>query len=157
MGDRTWTGIKFSGTINSDVAEGLLAGLNDECNDCSSNIDMSKGVDHFTLEHLRDPHNQFSDDECNYATMEYIEAYCRDHHISYFKTWCAGGDYSSGMEIYNAIVDQTWQIADVDGEPAVGLRELIKAHAEGKIEDTIGFYQGFLDWEKNYPPLEIVE
>lgn len=152
MGDRTWTGIQFSGIISKDVAEGLLDELNAQCDDCSNDV---PNVRKFSLEHLQVPHNQFTDDECNYATMEGVEDYCRECHISYRKTWNTGGDYSSGVEIYNALVDQTWAINDVEGEPVIGVNDLVEAHAAGKIEDMINYLKSFTDWEKNYPPLEI--
>lgn len=152
MGDRTWTGIQFSGAITREVAEGLIEQLEAQGCDC----DLGPQGD-LTIEHLRAPHNPFTDYECNYATMEGVETYCREHHISYFKEWSAGGGYGSGMEIYCAVVDTSWEVQDVEGEPVISLRDLISAHKEGKIEETINYLKGFTDFEKNYPPLEIVE
>lgn len=157
MGDRTWTGIQFSGIITEDVGHELLGLLDDQCEGCQDGPELVAGHAEvkFTLDHLRVPHNQFYDGECNYGTMEAIEAFCQEHNISYFKTWQAGGEYGPGMEIYHAIVDQTVQCPDIDGEPVIGLKELIDAYDEGKIDDKIKFLRSFKDWEANFPPIEI--
>lgn len=75
MGDRTWTGITFSGKVNKEIAEGLV-----ECLIAQGCQDQDGGRD-LTLDDLRKPHEQFSDDECNYATMEGVESHCEEHGI----------------------------------------------------------------------------
>lgn len=157
MGDRTWTGIQFSGIVTREVAEELLDLLDMQCCGCHAGPELGRGHadNKFQIEHLAEPHNQFYDDECNYATMEDIESFCREHHVSYFKSWQAGGDYGPGMEIYHAIVDQAVQCSDIDGEPVIGLDELIKAYDKGEIDDKIKFLRSFKDWEANFPPIVI--
>jgi hypothetical protein len=150
MGDRTWTSITFSGIISREVADELVEQLKDQ----GCYVDVGPEGD-LSIEHLRMPHAQFYDEECNYAQMEGVEAYCQEHHITYFKSWSAVGDYGPGMEIYHAIADQIVQCANVDGEPVIELKQLIKAHSEGRIEDMIGYLKSFSDFEKNNPPLVI--
>jgi hypothetical protein len=153
MGDRVWTAIQFSGVITREVADALVEELNGQCNDASHG---PEGRD-FTIEHLKVPHNQFTDDECNYGTMEGIEALCQEHGISYLKIWADGGGFEAGQEIYNAV---TGVIIECPGRDdyCLSLTELEKSLERGNtLEDVVGFLRGFKDFAKNYPALEIVE
>jgi hypothetical protein len=101
-----------------------------------------------SIEHLKVPYNQFYDDDCNYATMEGVEAVCNEHGIAYHKSWSSGGGYGEGEEIFTGT--ETHQIGTIDGEPAMTLRQ-IKELGTGFLA-----YLDMFDWSK-YPPVEIVE
>lgn len=151
MGDRTWTGITFSGKLNREVAEGLVVEL--EGQHCQSESGRE-----ITIDDLLN-HNQLWDDECNYASMEGVEGYCREHGVSYLKVWAAGGDYEAGYEIYNAVVNQTFQVTGGD-DPSLGASELREFMKQGKtLQDVVAYIEQFQQtvWEANYPAVEIVE
>jgi hypothetical protein len=145
MGDRTWTGIEFSGKITREVAEGLLAQLKDQGCQCDGGP-----AGEITVEHLREAHNQFYDEECNYATMEGVEEYCKEHGIRYQKIWSSGGGFGEGMEIFTG--HDTIQSGTIEGETAVTLSQIKKLGV-----GFLGFLESFEDWEKHNPPLEITE
>lgn len=153
MGDRTWTGIQFSGVVTRRVAEILVEELSDQC----TNSSAGSAEGEFTIGHLKEPHNQFTDDECNYGEMEEIEALCHEHGISYLKIWASGGGYEAGQKIYNAVTGTSFECPGGD-DFCISLSELQRSLSNGNtLEDVIGFLRSFKDFEKNYPPLEIVE
>lgn len=157
MGDRTYTSIEFSGDISEQQAEELIGLLDDQCGDDASGIPLVQGHAErkFTLEHLCVPHNSFSDDECNYATMDEIESWCTLNRVSYLKTWAAGGDYVAGLELYDYALKTAEQVAALDSSPAISLSDLIKIRDEGEIDKAIERLNKFENFSKKYPPLKI--
>ncbi|MDQ3024404.1 MAG: hypothetical protein M3R04_08495 [bacterium] len=145
MGDRTWTSIRFSGAIKRADAHKLIEEL--EAQGCESNRVDSRDL---KIEDLIDA---FHDYECNYAQMEGVEALAKELNISYFKTWQAGGDYGAGSTMYNALVGLEFNCVDIDGGPAVTLKEL----KSKPVEDTITYLEAFANWEGNNPPLKVVD
>jgi hypothetical protein len=131
MGDRTYTSIRFSGVIDADKVPQLVQAMRDDYLNCDStgNSDWDES----------DLTDSFYAEEANYGQLGCTEAACKELGVSFRTSWNAGGDYGPGMKIYNAVVDQEFECADLDGDPVVGLNELIKAHEAGKIDDTIGF------------------
>jgi hypothetical protein len=99
---------------------------------------------------LLEPHALFYDSECNYATMEGVEAVCDAHGITYHKSWSSGSDYGEGEEIFTGT--ETHQIGTIDGEPAMTLRQI-----EELGTGFLTHFNMFLEFEKNCPPLEIIE
>ncbi len=152
MGDRTWTGITFSGKCNSEVAEELVQEL------LGQGCQAQAGPEgELTVEHLREAHNQFYDDQCNYASMDGVEAFCQDKGISFLKVWEAGGDYEGGFHLYNAVVNQSFEVNGAD-EPALNVSELEKFAKQGKTRhEVIAYLKAIADFDKKYPALEIVE
>ena len=149
MGDRTYAYIRFSGAANREVAEDLLVELANQ--GCLSNEDD----DPPTLENLAET---FYDSECNYASMEGVELFCQLSGISYVKTWEPGGSYGAGIELYNAVVNQSFQVATSEGEPVLTLGELMKIVEEGKdLNDVIEYLKTFVNSEDVYPPLKIID
>lgn len=124
MGDRTWTSIEFSGTISEEQGEELLALLKDQA--CVSNLTDSTP----TLNDLKES-TSFYDDECNYATMEDIEAWCPDNNVGYLKSWEAGGDYGPGIEVWRPGMARREHCASIENSPVVTLADLVEAQAEG--------------------------
>jgi hypothetical protein len=145
MGDRTWTSIQFSGVIDREKVPLLIEAIEAEAMQCDNGPEGAIADAH--LIHM------FYDEECNYATLESVEAVCKQIGISYLKSWEPGGGYVPGMEIYNAVVDQTFSVGSLEGEPVVTLADLKKR----PVEETIAYLESFANFEKNYPPLEIRE
>lgn len=142
MGDRTYTSISFSGRISYALAEELVQELEGQACSCDEGPEGE-----LTVEHLKVPHHQFYDTECNYAQMEGVENFCREHGIAYEKTWEAGGDYGPGTMIFTGT--EEIQCGTIEGEPALTLSQ-IKELGTGFLA-----YFDSLDFSK-YPPLEIV-
>lgn len=153
MGDRAWTGISFSGKMNRELADGLIQELKDQACRCDDGEGEPSEIDasHLVLDTC------FYDEECNYAQTEGIEAFCRENGVSYLKTWSSGGGYGPGYLLYNAVVDQSFEVPG-DDEPALGLTELTQLAKEGKtLQDVIAYLKAISDFRENYPPLELVD
>lgn len=149
MGDRTWTHIQFSGKLNRELAPLLIKELNEQ--GCYSDYDSNSDVGE------RDLSSGFYDESCNYATMNGIESFCKEHGVSYLKKWDSGGSYGPGYQLYNAIVDQTFEVPG-DDEPCLGLNELAQFAKDGKtLQDVVVYLQIIKDFDKHYPPLELVD
>jgi hypothetical protein len=142
MGDRTYTDIQFSGRITREVAEGLVEQLTEQ--GCDANDGPEGDI---TVEHLKIPGNVFWDDECNYANMEGVEAYCDEHHIFYKKTWSAGSEYGPGIEIFDG--GKPRSIGALEGEPVMTFAQIKELGVE-----LYGYMQS---WDFDYPPLEIID
>lgn len=155
MGDRTWTGISFSGHITHAVAEGLLEELRAQhcfCDDGPDEAAHELCLEQLTLDTC------FYDAECNYAQMEGVESYCRDNQITFLKTWSAGGSYGEGAELYIAVPGVTIEVPTADGEPALWSAKLKEFRDQGATLDDVLRYLDQLDNFRKYnPPLEIVE
>jgi hypothetical protein len=150
MGDRAWTSIEFSGIVSREVADGLLQEL--DAQGCQSNATDSSAL---TIESFSD---SFYDEECNYGTMEGVEAYCHEHHISFLKHWADGGGYGSGFELYDAVVNDSVQLPANEGEVCMNLGELKGFAKKGKsLDDIIGYMSRVEKFSEHYPPLEIQE
>jgi hypothetical protein len=153
MGDRTWTGISFSGKMNHEHATGLVKELLDQHCRCD---DGEGEPGEITVAHLV-LDTCFYDEECNYAQMEGVETFCREHGVSYLKTWSSGGGYGAGYSLYNAVVDQTFEVPG-DDEPALGLTELTQFAKEGKtLQDVIAYLEAISNFRAHYPLLELVQ
>lgn len=148
MGDRTWTSIAFSGKLNAELAPTLVILLGQQA--CRSTEDDST-PSLSTLDHT------WYDDECNYGQMDGVEGFCRAHGVSYLKSWNSGGGYGAGYLLYNAVVDQSFEVPG-DDEPALGLSELTQLASEGKtLQDVVVYLQAISDFAKHYPPLELID
>jgi hypothetical protein len=148
MGDRTYTTIRFSGAIKRSQVPELIEALEAEgaySSEYNNGEQRGPSVDNLMEE--------FCVEECNYAQMETAEAAAGELNLSYVKTWQPGGCYGPGIEIYNALLNETFECPAIDGEPVVGISELLKK----PVEEIIPYLQMFADDEKAYPPLEIVE
>jgi len=146
MGDRTYTSILFAGVINEENVDELLDACNTDGVTCDDGPSLLHGLQPDHLKYC------LYDLEANYGELRAIEATCKDLGVSYCKSWCEGGGYSSGMEIYNAVVGVTMQCGTIDGEPAVTLSDLEKA---GSPEDLVGYLKAFNNFVDNYGELEI--
>lgn len=147
MGDRTWAGISFAGIINEEDVDDLLEACEADGLCCDSGPETRTLV----AEHLK---YELYNEEANYGQLETVQSYCQENGISYCMRWYEGGDYGPGMEIYNAVVGQTFTCGTIEGEPAVTLSDLEKA---GSPEDLIGYLKAFNNFEENYGALEILE
>jgi hypothetical protein len=143
MGDRTYVSIRFSGQITAEQADELIQELDGQGCRCD---DPDTGK----LEPIQLTTSMFYDSECNYATMDGVEDFCREHSIAYCKTWEAGGDYGPGMEIFNGT--NVISVGTIGGEPALSLSE-IKRHGIGML----GFLESFENFDKHFPPVTIIE
>lgn len=154
MGDRTWTGISFSGHIAKAQAEGLLEELKGQrcfCDDGPGEI-HELCLEQLTLDTC------FYDEECNYATMEGVESFCRDNQITYLKTWAAGGGYGEGAELYIAVPGVTIEVPTADSEAALGTAKLKEFRDQGAtLDDVLRYLDQVDNFRKHHPPLEIVE
>lgn len=145
MGDRTWTGIQFSGAMTRAVAEELAEELRGQGCQCDEGPEGDLSV-----EHLLRPHQQFYDDDCNYAHMEGVENHCREHGIAYLKQWSPGGDYGEGMQLFNG--REGLGVGTIEGEPALTISQ-IKELGIGML----GYIDAFLKFEEHFPPVTIIE
>lgn len=142
MGDRTYTDIKFSGTISREVAEELLDAINCEYLQA---YDSDKAAGKLTISDLANA-DYFYDHEVNYAQLDSVENCCREHSIPYLKTWAQGGDYGPGMTLFTG--EEVHECACLDGEPVVTRSQLVKL-STGILE-----YFDRFDFS-GYPPLTI--
>jgi len=150
MGDRTWTSISFSGIVSPKVAQELVEELVGQGCQCDDGPEGDLSIEHLKLDTV------FYDEECNYATMEGVEEFCRENHISYCKTWASGGGYGEGAELYNAVVNQTVSVPTTDGEAAIGVSELTGFMSTGKtLEDVVNYLRHIDNFRAGYPPLVI--
>lgn len=152
MGDRTYTTIRFSGQLPLDNVDEFVQALKDDALRCENELQPYSAYD----DKPGNLSDTFHDYEANYGTLENAEAIARELHLSYLKSWDAGGDYGPGMTLYNAVVDTELDVSSLDGEPVIALSELVKHFDAGKIEEQIGFMRAFADFDKHYPPLEVV-
>lgn len=151
MGDRAWTSIMFSGVVNRDVAERLIAELNAQNCQCDEGPEGEFTVERLTLDSC------FYDEQCNYAQMEDVEGFCQESGVTYLKQWAAGGGYGPGFELYNALVGQSFTVEGHE-EPAIGASELRACLERGNtLQDVIGYLDKIQNFRKYYPPLEIRE
>lgn len=152
MGDRVWTGVSFSGHATTEVAEGLISQLEGQGCHCDDGPEGDLSIEHLKLDVV------FYDDQCNYGTMEGVENYCREHNISYLKTWEAGGGYGSGLMLYNAVVGEALECATADGDPSLGLEDLKSYREKGKTLDEVITYLGYFDkFRDGFPVMEVSE
>jgi hypothetical protein len=142
MGDRTYTSIRFSGTISREVAEELLEACQGEYL-CSNETDKQISL----LDELKD---ELYASECNYAQLDGPESVCRARGIPYCKTWEAGGDYGPGMTVFTG--EDVHECNTMDGEPAVTRSMLVK-FSTGILE----YFDRFDFSAPRYPPLKIVD
>lgn len=150
MGDRTWTGISFSGHITEAQAQELVEELKGQ--GC-----MCDGEGEISIEHLR-LDTCFYDEECNYANMHGVEDWCRDNHVGYLKTWAPGGGYGEGAELYIAVPGVTISVPQCEGEAALTVSKLREFQGQGaSLDDVIRYVDQVENYRKHYPPLEIVE
>lgn len=146
MGDRTYTDIKFSGTISREVAKELLEAINGDWLQANNS---EKAAGQLTIDDLENA-NYFYGHEVNYAELELIEACCHEHSIPYVKTWAQGGDYGPGMTVFNG--EDVHECACLDGEPVVTRRQLLEL-GTGILE----YFDRFDFPSDRYPPLTIVD
>lgn len=152
MGDRTWTGIQFSGVITREVAEGLLEKLRSQYCHCD---DGPGEVDELCLEQLT-LDTCFYDEECNYARMEGVEGFCHDNHITFLKTWAAGGGYGEGAELYIAVPGVTIEVSTTDGEAALETTKLKQFRDQGAtLDDVLRYLDQVDNFRTHYPPLVV--
>lgn len=144
MGDRTYTTIRFSGSLHRSKVPELIEALEAE-NVLSSNDEKPARADNLA--------DTFYDCECNYGQMESAEGTARDLGLSYLKEWQPGGDYGPGMLIYVALLDQEFECPTCGGEPVVGVSELLKK----PVEEIVPYLQMFVDFDSKFPPLEIID
>ena len=144
MGDRVYTSIRFSGRITTAQAEGLIEEIKGQC--CQADEGPSGDL---TIEHLK-LDTCFYDEQCNYAEMEGIEAYCQEHKIAYRKQWSEGGGFAAGMTVFTG--DEVHECSTIDGEPAV-TRAMLKQLGTGILE----FFDRFDFSAPRYPPVTIVD
>lgn len=149
MGDRTWTSISFSGVINRDVALQLVEELHAQGCSCDDGPAGDLTLQHLTIAEF------FYAEQCNYASMEGVEAVCQENGITYLKHWAAGGGYDAGYELYLAVADQSMQVAGGE-EPAMGARDLRACLERGNtLQDVIDYLDKIENFREHFPPLEI--
>lgn len=141
MGDRCYVSIRFSGEISRKDVEKLTDAL-----DADGVSWDESGLDDW-----------LEADEVNYGELETVEAVAQELHLSYMKYNGVGGGYGEGREIYDATANMTFSCACVEGEPAVTASDIFNAQEAGELDALIGKLKLFSDFDKNYPPLEIVE
>jgi hypothetical protein len=145
MGDRVWASIRMSGTITPDQADELIEALEAEYLIVGATPEW-EDVD-FT--------DAFEANQVNYGNFETLEATCGELGISYLKSWGAGCEFESGMELYDAAANTSETIADVEGEPVVKLSNLIEHIRNDTLGQEIERLQRFTEFEKHYPPLKV--
>lgn len=139
MGDRTSATISIGGVLRGDdavqtlvdtvVAEG--AGDNYEAADAGEVEAMIREA----AANGRPVH--FSATEVNYGSFDEIETTCTELGLSFIASWESGGDYSAGVKHYDPTRGTIEFAADSDGHPLASLDEIVKANADGTIEDLI--------------------
>lgn len=147
MGDRTWTGIRFSGMIRESQLPKLIDAM--EADQVVAWV--GNGQEEPTRENIAE---QFSDDECNYAELDACEAIASELGLSYHKTWASGDDYPSGQKIYLAVTGSEFETTDSEGEPMICLTELKKLGYAGALAKLEMFTEPRLS--ELLPPLEII-
>jgi hypothetical protein len=148
MGDRTWTSIRFSGELTTELADALVEELDAQ----GCRWDDNRGHNMAPTRASLTEADYFYDEEANYGTMEEVTGWCEENHISYLLYWEAGGGYGPGYSLYNAVTGVTFGCGAIEGEPAVTLSDLNKV---GSVEDLSGYLKTFNDFEANYGPLVI--
>ncbi len=157
MGDRTSATISIGGVLRGDdavqtlvddvVAEG--AGDNYEAADAGE-------VEAMIREASADGKPvHFSATDVNYGDLTEIENACHELGLSFIASWENGGDYSAGVKRCDPSADATEFAADSDGHPLATLDEIVKAHADGTIEDLIANMRRCMT--ETLPPIAIEE
>jgi hypothetical protein len=141
MGDRAYTTIQFSGTISRELAEELVRELEGQACRCDD-----PDTDKLEIKLLMT--SSFYDSDCNYATMEGVENFCREHGVPYCKTWVAGDSYGPGMTVFTG--SEAHDCGTLDDEPVVTRSQLLKL-GTGILE----YFDRFDFTPPRYPPLVI--
>lgn len=151
MGDRTYTSIQFSGEISEEQAGELVVLLCAQ--GCSSNATDGPPTVSGLKEHEGD---SFYDNECNYATMAEIEAWCAENRVSYLKDWSQGGEYGPGLELYDHAAGTTEQCSAIESSPAITLSELITLREDGALDERIAHLSKFENFSTHFPQLKVL-
>jgi hypothetical protein len=148
MGDRTYATIRFSGVIDRDKVDDLVGWLEDQGCQPDNGGEIADNLNGW-----------FYDTECNYGTMDGVETFCQEVGISYLKCHDSGDNYEAGVELYNALVDKTFDCGTYDGEPMLPISDLLEYRDEGTLDSMVDYLKSLRvsEFEKNYPPLEIRE
>lgn len=152
MGDRTWTGISFSGHITRAQADELALELEGQGCRCDDGDDGDITYKHLMLDTC------FCDEDCNYATMEGVEEWCKENHVTYLKTWSAGGGYGEGATLYIGVPGTQIDVPTSDGEAALTASNLKDFDEKGaSIKDVLHYLDLIENYRTHYPALVVQE
>ena len=146
MGDRTSVQIEIGG----DLPASAVAEFLDLCEVESLTTDWSTAV---TADDLVGRTESLTLCACdvNYGNLDELEPFLREHKLKYRKEWDAGGDYSSGAQVFNGEKLVECDSSGIGLEITIGATELRKL---GSYEAIIARLDGLTF---NLPPFKIVE